>query len=352
MTEDEWFEKKKLLKLLRERVRRAKKVKDDKTLEEHQNSLQSALDEQDKVHSQRSQLEDERKEKKRPKVEKGKAKAGKAKKDGPASPSPKGEVPARLMRAEPALPPKTKTVDKSFVNLKSKLQNGKQRTRRTGASSKPITGPAAVNLTHIFARDVTFNDHCFDSSELENPYETCPNGGPGGLICCEICTKNYSIYLSLTTKDIEQQKTRKVNREVSELLGFLTGAKAKLDEALRLVKQSTKGGPLHRQKAEAKEPQPSPIFNTVEPLHLDQDAMPQLPKQKLSLGEEALKRQNGSAVQWENLQVSQLQDDTPSVFQALVDPPSPVQLIVESLPEIDEGTTNATKKDVVEMVAV
>jgi hypothetical protein len=57
----------------------------------------------------------------------------------------------------------------------------------------------------------------------------CPNGGPGGLICCQACAKLYSSYLDTTVKDLEIQRTHKIGSEVREILGYLEKEKSDLD---------------------------------------------------------------------------------------------------------------------------
>ena len=62
-------------------------------------------------------------------------------------------------------------------------------------------------------------------------YESCPDGGPGGLICCSYCTAAYSRFLSNTAKEMEAQTVSKVGQEVSEILELLEDAKQRLQRA-------------------------------------------------------------------------------------------------------------------------
>merc|ERR1719253_1994675 len=65
---------------------------------------------------------------------------------------------------------------------------------------------------------------------LDDPptYAQCPEGGPGGLICCSYCTAAYSRLLSNTVKEMEAQSVASVGREVSEILDLLADAKQRL----------------------------------------------------------------------------------------------------------------------------
>jgi hypothetical protein len=62
-------------------------------------------------------------------------------------------------------------------------------------------------------------------------YEPCPDGGPGGLICCSYCTAAYSRFLVNTAKEMEAQSVSRVGQEVSEILEMLEDAKQRLQRA-------------------------------------------------------------------------------------------------------------------------
>jgi len=62
-------------------------------------------------------------------------------------------------------------------------------------------------------------------------YKPCPDGGPGGLICCSYCTASYSRFLSNTAKEMEAQSVSRVGQEVSEILELLADAKQRLQRA-------------------------------------------------------------------------------------------------------------------------
>jgi hypothetical protein len=62
-------------------------------------------------------------------------------------------------------------------------------------------------------------------------YDSCPDGGPGGLICCSYCTAAYSRFLSNNAKEMEAQTVSRVGQEVSEILELLEDAKQRLQRA-------------------------------------------------------------------------------------------------------------------------
>ena len=66
----------------------------------------------------------------------------------------------------------------------------------------------------------------------EPTYKPCPDGGPGGLICCAYCTAAYSRFLSNTAKEMEAQSIAGVGQEVSEICQLLEDAKRRLQRAL------------------------------------------------------------------------------------------------------------------------
>ncbi|CAB9497543.1 expressed unknown protein [Seminavis robusta] len=242
MSEEEWFAKKKQLKYLRERVRRAKKAKDDKALKEHQESLNSVLAVQERVNSQPSAVEQEQRT--RPK---------KTPKEPPKKKRKETVVPHKakinMVTTSTTTSKKDDTDNNNNNNNDSQAtaQSSNQATNNTPIVVIPKTAtvpPTMKNpqqLAEIFARDIEWNEHPYDTSDLEAPYDACPKGGPGGLICCAHCTRQYSQYLNATSKDMEEQRTHKVISEVKELLGFLQTAQTQLGQAVQTARQ-----PIHK----------------------------------------------------------------------------------------------------------
>lgn len=60
-----------------------------------------------------------------------------------------------------------------------------------------VEDPSCV-ANHV-PRDFEWTPHPFDT----RPYnESCPIGGPGGLVCCETCAGLYSQYMLSTLDDL------------------------------------------------------------------------------------------------------------------------------------------------------
>lgn len=93
-----------------------------------------------------------------------------------------------------------------------------------------------VQMPCIFVRDFTWTPHPFDSKDLSFK-DLCPHGGPGGLVCCENCTANYSKLMSKTLRNVEAQKMAKIGEEVTELLKFIKAAKRTLGETVCEVRK-------------------------------------------------------------------------------------------------------------------
>ena len=91
----------------------------------------------------------------------------------------------------------------------------------------------------VFTPDIHWTPHTFDPApkhlkqRLVRYNEICPNGGPGGLICCSTCSATYSGYLSSTLKSMTVQRTSKLAAETEELLGMLNAAKRRLADSVK-----------------------------------------------------------------------------------------------------------------------
>lgn len=264
MTEEEWVEKKKQIKYLRERVRRAKVVKDQQLVAEKERELQIALDNNETPGTTVMPAA-------QPKKKKGKTneaerktsnKEGKTKKRrGDQSTVDCEKQRTTMSPSETHQSAQTATVPTPTGGKRSK----KESSSTTNLSTQTAAVQAAPQYATFFARDISWTPHQYheSSSQDSSSYEKdCPNGGPGGLICCAACTKKYSSFLSDTTKEIEKQRTHKVNGEVMELLGYLSDAKLKLGTGLQVTKSRTGTGPMQKMitnsKRKAKNTQPAP----------------------------------------------------------------------------------------------
>ena len=69
----------------------------------------------------------------------------------------------------------------------------------------------------------------------------CPDGGPGGLVCCESCSNKYSIFLSQTSKDLQSQRVRNTSREVKRLMDIITNKQKDLEMSLRKARVEIPG---------------------------------------------------------------------------------------------------------------
>lgn len=88
-----------------------------------------------------------------------------------------------------------------------------------------LSHPDAANL----AEEVDLTKGTSDDIDDNAPtYAKCPNGGPGGLICCAHCTAAYSRILSNTAKEMECQSVAKAGQEMNEILDLLADAKQRL----------------------------------------------------------------------------------------------------------------------------
>lgn len=101
-----------------------------------------------------------------------------------------------------------------------------------------------------------------DNKNAPSNNEVCDEGGPGGLICCEDCSRKYNAYLTSTMEDVEMQRINKEAEEVTEILDYLNEKKDILNRAADSAK--TKIPPLPppgsriMQAAAAPRPRPRP----------------------------------------------------------------------------------------------
>lgn len=89
-----------------------------------------------------------------------------------------------------------------------------------------LSHPDAANLAEEvdLSKGLAENDIDDDTPT----YSPCPNGGPGGLICCSHCTASYSRSLSNTAKEMELQSIANAGQEMNEILDLLADAKQRL----------------------------------------------------------------------------------------------------------------------------
>jgi len=185
ITEEEYLIKKKEIKYLRERIRRAKlangKHRDKKLEKKLQDAIDATSEKKiDKVNAGLQKAESQKAEKK----------------------------------------PEEKKKEDVAVKVEGK--------------SKPTS--------RIFSKEITWRP--FGSSESNDfAYDqSCPEGGPGGLICCDACSNKYNMFLIRTSEDVEKHRIIKESGEVTEILDFLGQKKDVLKKAVNTAK--TKVPPL------------------------------------------------------------------------------------------------------------
>jgi hypothetical protein len=229
MTEDEWFAKKKEIKYIRERLRRAKKANAHRQAEEAEMKLQEAID-----------MTTENGENETMKTEETAEEAAEAAVVKKAEARKVDAIKAKIRRAE-AKEAKAKANEDTGANQKAEAEEVKEAEEVDEDADVEEEEEAEEEFptSHLFAkdfRDFNWTPHSYDSKELSFA-AACPRGGPGGMICCESCTAQYSDYLSGTTGDIEQQKAAKMGGEMTELLGFLSSAKKILGQSVRVARR-------------------------------------------------------------------------------------------------------------------
>lgn len=103
----------------------------------------------------------------------------------------------------------------------------------------PVRDDRVHPVLAVFTPDIHWTPHTFDpppkklKQRLVRYNEICPNGGPGGLICCSVCAATYSGYLSSTLKSMTVQRTSKLAAETEELLDMLNATKSRLAESVK-----------------------------------------------------------------------------------------------------------------------
>ena len=99
-----------------------------------------------------------------------------------------------------------------------------------------------VDITQIGAADQAVQGIGERAEEDDIEFgSSCPDGGPGGLICCESCSNKYSMFLSQTHKDLESQRVRNTSREMKRLMDIITNKQKDLENHLRKARLEMPG---------------------------------------------------------------------------------------------------------------
>jgi hypothetical protein len=228
MTQDEYEEKKKQVKYLRERVRvaKAKRVKRVQEKKQRQQAFdKAALDEGgDESDAPRVDLDDMRDETR--------------------------AAETKTATANSSLPPPPPPTTTEFDLIAQHHANDAD----TGAEEGPVNPslPSRSSLSvSIFSNDYHWTPHPLDSSNNNNDTISCPMGGPGGLICCPSCTARYSCYLSSTFCDLERQTIALIGRNAKEIMTFMDRATKRLTETNASIRMNPKAKPLLAKKKNA-----------------------------------------------------------------------------------------------------
>lgn len=145
------------------------------------------------------------------------------------------ESPKKKTKTSPQPTPAASTgVSSSASNMAGRKNSvGADSTERQ--TNKNKGRPKEVN---VFAKDgMVWSESAFDGKDESYFEALCPSGGPGGLICCAVCSKIYSNFLSQTAKDIEVQKTRKIAEEAKEMIKFIEQGRTELDRSVSAAKR-------------------------------------------------------------------------------------------------------------------
>ena len=190
LTEEEWNERKKKLKYIRERHRRTKKENDERkpaTADPTRIVVQSV--------------------------------------DLPLESEEESDIEeAAIMEADPSNPDVGASSLEEAVQLEvDRVVNG----ILEGAQSMRKIDPTQV----LYQRDVVWTPHEFDADP--EAWRQCPTGGPGGLICCPPCVSKYMDFMTSSCLDMERCLNTKVHNELAELTDFFRSTKATLKESYR-----------------------------------------------------------------------------------------------------------------------
>ena len=104
-------------------------------------------------------------------------------------------------------------------------------------AENPYDPRTSVLFRHIpmFQRDIEWTPHPFDDGHR---YDTsCPTNGPGGFICCQFCMVQYTKYMTGTIKDIQQHTTAKLGNEVEELCNYVRDTKHQLAQTMKMTRR-------------------------------------------------------------------------------------------------------------------
>lgn len=197
MSENEYLELKKKTKQVRERLRRTKainasKTKNDKVKLEPESGSESDEEEKEADEPEKEQVEEEK-------------------------------FGSNHFQQDEALEARLQEV--ADIHKDDEADDGPAKTPPNDNLDKDHEGMAKA--THGL-----WAPHPFDSVDPNTLAQACPEGGPGGLICCSTCTGKFSQYLSSTYASMQEHSINLMGNEVQELGSLLKQASSILDHNL------------------------------------------------------------------------------------------------------------------------
>lgn len=92
-------------------------------------------------------------------------------------------------------------------------------------------------VPEIFRRDFEWTPHDVYVNGDVSYKDQCPNGGPGGLICCTACTASYCDYLTATYNELEDQKVTKAAADLETVTRYLETNHGRLTVSVRAARR-------------------------------------------------------------------------------------------------------------------
>jgi hypothetical protein len=114
------------------------------------------------------------------------------------------------------------------------------------------TPPLLPRMISVFGRDISWTPHILHgppqgatntnpsmaATPPPPPYTfMCPQGGPGGLICCSSCSTLYTQYLTRTVTELQEQKLQSVGREVRDLIHLTKSTRETLAQTIKATRR-------------------------------------------------------------------------------------------------------------------
>lgn len=97
--------------------------------------------------------------------------------------------------------------------------------------NRQLSKVSTEQMPPVFKKDVHWDTNYFDDPNVSYK-QSCPRGGPGGLICCSHCSSLYSAFLLETQYNLEDQQILRVKQEVECLSDFLSQTITRLKESV------------------------------------------------------------------------------------------------------------------------